>query len=87
MGRWSSGLQDSLEHQLREKGHGPEKARELAVEILTNRGHIDANGRLTAAGREREAMGRAARRIDVHSKITGHRPEEIGYKGGKTFIK
>jgi hypothetical protein len=87
-GRWSSGYQDSLEHQLRGKGHSAEKARELAIEIMTNNGTLDPKtGLLTAKGREREAMGRAERRKDVHARRTGHDPKEIGYQRGRVFVK
>lgn len=87
-GKFSSGLMDSLKHQLRAKGTPPEKLHELAVEIMVNQGRLDPKtGLLTALGREREAMGRAARRVDRVAKQTGHKPEHIAYKGGKAFVK
>lgn len=86
-GKWSSGLQDSLEHQLRAKNHSPDRARELAIEIMQGQGTLDKQGNLTALGREREAMGRQARRVDRHARQTGHDPSEIGYQRGRTFIK
>lgn len=87
-GKWSSGLMDSLEHQLREKGHAAEKAHALAIEIMTNQGTLDPKtGLLTAKGQEREAMGRAARRVDRVAKQTGHAPEHIAYQRGRAYVK
>lgn len=87
-GRWSSGLQDSLEHQLRAKGHTPEKANDLAIEIMLNQGLLDPKtGALTAKGEAREAMGRRARRIDRLAKASGHSPDEIGYQNGRAYVK
>jgi hypothetical protein len=87
-GRWSNSLLDSLEHQLKERGQSREMAHQMAVEILVQRGHLDPNtGSLTAAGQAREAMGREGRRRDVLAKATGHRPEEIAYQRGRTYVK
>lgn len=87
-GKWSSGLMDSLEHQLRNKGHEKVAAHQLAIEIMTNQGTLDPNtGRLTAKGQERENMGRSGRRIDRHARNTGNRPEQLVYKAGKVHVK
>jgi hypothetical protein len=87
-GQWSGGLMDSLEHQLRAKGHDPAKAHELAVEIMTNQGTLDPKtGQLTAKGREREAMGRAGRRVDRMAQQTGRDHKEIDYRGGRARVK
>lgn len=87
-GRFSSGLQHSLETQLRAKGHTAAEARELSTEIMTEQGTLDPkSGELTALGREREAMGRKGRRVDVVARATGHSPKEIGYVNGKAFVK
>jgi hypothetical protein len=87
-GRWTSGLQDSLEHQLRERGQSREMAHQMAIEIMVQRGQLDPHtGMLTPLGEQREAMGRAARRVDVHAKASGHKPNEIGYQKGRTFVK
>jgi len=86
-GRWSGGIVDSIEHQMRVKGHPADKAHALAIEIATNHGLIDARGNLTAKGREREAMGHKARVIDRAAKATGHKPSEIGYQNGRAFVK
>lgn len=87
-GRWAGGLMGSLEHQLQKKGHAPAAAHQLAVEIMTNQGTLDPKtGRLTAKGREREAMGPKGRRIDRLVSQTGHQPRHIGYRNGKAFVK
>lgn len=87
-GKWSGGLMHSLEHQLRLKGHAGPAAHQLAVEIMTNQGTLDPKtGELTAKGREREAMGRAGRRVDRYASQTGHRPEHIDYRGGRARVK
>lgn len=87
-GQWSSGLMDSLEHQLRAKGHAAPAAHQLAIEIMTNQGTLDPNtGKLTAKGQEREDMGRSGRRIDRHARNTGNRPEQLVYKAGKVHVK
>lgn len=78
----------SLEHQLRAKGTPAEKVHELAVEIMTNQGTFDPKtGELTAKGREREAMGRSGRRVDRVARQLGHKPEHIGYVGGRAYVK
>lgn len=87
-GKFSGGLMDSLEHQLRAKGNPPAAAHQLAVEIMTNQGTLDpATGQLTAKGQEREAMGRAGRRVDRMATQTGHNAASIGYKGGRAYVK
>lgn len=87
-GKWSSGLMDSLETQLRSKGHDAFKAHQLAIEIMTNQGTLDPKtGLLTAKGREREDMGRKARRIDRVATQTGHHPKHIGYVNGRAYVK
>lgn len=87
-GKFSGGLMDSLEHQLRKKGHDAPAAHQLAVEIMTDQGTLDpATGKLTAKGLEREALGRPGRRIDRLATQTGHKPEHIGYKRGRAYIK
>ncbi len=87
-GKWSSGLMHSLEHQLKLKGTPADKVHSLAIEIMTNQGTLDPKtGGLTAKGREREAMGRAGRRIDRVATQTGHKPEHIAYKGGRAYVK
>jgi hypothetical protein len=78
----------SLIHQLQLKGHDPEKAHALAVEIMTNQGTLDPKtGELTALGREREGMGKKARVIDRAAKQLGRKPEEIGIVNRRPYVK
>lgn len=87
-GKFSGGLMDSLEHQLRAKGHPAPAAHQLAVEIMTNQGTLDPKtGALTAKGQEREAMGRAGRRVDRAASQLGHKPEHMAYKNGRAYVK
>jgi hypothetical protein len=86
-GKWSSGIVDSIEHQMRAKGHPPEKAHALAMEIATNHGFIDATGKLTALGREREALGHRGRVIDRAARQLGHKPSEIGIQNNRPYVK
>lgn len=87
-GKWSGGLMDSLEHQLRAKGKDKLAAHQLAIEIMTNQGTWDpAKGELTAKGREREALGRAGRRVDRYARTLGHKPHNVGYRAGRAFVK
>lgn len=87
-GRFSSGLMDSLEHQLRAKGHEQFAAHQLAIEIMTKQGTLDPKtGLLTALGQEREKLGRAGRRVDRMATQTGHHPKHIGYKAGRAYVK
>lgn len=88
-GRFTHGLVDSLETQLREKGHNKLAAHQLAIEILTNQGSLDKAGHLTAHGRERERMGREARAKDRLAVQTGHDPKHLVYdkRLKKAFVK
>ena len=86
-GQWSSGIVDSIEHQMRAKGNPPEKAHALAIEIATNHGFLDAKGNLTAKGREREALGHKGRVIDRTARALGREPSEIGIQNNRPFVK
>jgi hypothetical protein len=86
-GRWSAGIVDSLKHQLRAKGTPPDKIPALAVEILQGHGLLDSAGRLTAKGREREAMGHKARVVDRAARMLGRKPEEIGIQNHRPYVK
>ena len=87
-GKWSGGLMDSLEHQLRTKGHDPEKAHALAIEIMTTHGTYDPKtGALTAKGREREALGKKGRVIDRAAKQLGRNPEDIAIVNRRPYVK
>ena len=87
-GKFTHSLMDSLEGQLRAKGHAPVAAHQLAIEILQQQGSVDAQGNLTAHGREREAMGRAARAKDRLATQTGHDPKNLIYdkRQRKAFV-
>jgi hypothetical protein len=86
-GKWSSSIIDSIEHQMKLKGHGQAKAHDLAIEIGQNHGLIDKQGRLTALGREREALGHKGRVIDRAAQQLGRKPEELNYQRGRAFVK
>jgi len=86
-GKWSSGIVDSIEHQMRAKGKTPEQAHALAIEIAVNHGFIDATGKLTALGKEREALGHKGRMIDRAARATGHDPSEIGVQNNRAYVK
>jgi hypothetical protein len=88
-GKWTEGIVDSLERQLRTKGHAPVAAHQLAIEILTNQGTLDSAGNLTAKGRDRERMGRAERAKDRAARQLGRKPTEMAYQksSGKAHVK
>jgi hypothetical protein len=44
-------------------------SRDLAIGILQNRGHVDAKGNLTSAGRKRDAMTAEERAIDRAKRV------------------
>jgi hypothetical protein len=86
-GRWSSGIIDSIEHQMKAKGKTPEEAHALAIEIGQNHGFLDAKGNLTAKGREREALGHKGRMIDRTARQLGRNRSEIGVQNNRPFVK
>lgn len=87
-GKFSGGLMHSLEHQLRDKGHAPPAAHQLAVEIMTAQGTLDPKtGELTEKGKQREALGRAGRRKDRVARYHGHDVSKIGYRAGRAYVK
>lgn len=88
-GRFTHGIVDSLEAQLRKKGHGPNEARSMAIEILTERGHLDKEGNLTEFGLHRQSLGREERRKDVAARQLGRKPEHMAYdkRTGKAYVK
>lgn len=67
--------------QLQAKGMGELKAKDEALMILNKRGHIDDQGELTAAGRERQAMGSDGRAKDRAAKASEgrHKPADYAY--------
>jgi hypothetical protein len=63
-------------------------AREEAVRILRERGHIKKNSEeLTVEGKRREAMGPAGRAIDRAAKQSGHPASDYKYVGGRAVLK
>jgi hypothetical protein len=53
-------------------------SRSLALKLLTRRGHMK-NGKLTAAGRKRQALGNAGRAKDRAAKRYGGSPSDYTY--------
>ena len=86
-GQWSAGIIDSIEHQMRAKGHAPPAAHALAIEIATNHGFLDKQGNLTAKGKEREALGHKGRVIDRAARQLGKKPSEIGIQNNRPYVK
>lgn len=58
-------------HQLVDRLAAQVGDRDTAVSILKKRGHMDAGGKLTAAGRKRDAMTAEERAKDRASKASG----------------
>jgi len=46
-------------------------SREAAIDVLKKRGHVDAQGNLTAEGKRRDAMTAEERALDRAKKRTG----------------
>lgn len=62
-------------------------AREEALRILRERGHMHQNSeRLTKAGQVREAMGPAGRAIDRAAKQSGRPKSDYKYVGGSRAL-
>jgi hypothetical protein len=63
-------------------------ARTEAIRILRERGHVHKQcEKLTAAGKERERMGPAARAIDRASNRSGHPKSHYRYTAGRAILK
>lgn len=88
-GRWTHGLVDSLEQQLRAKGHDAATAHAKAVEILQTQGSVDKDGNLTAQGEQRQALGREGRAVGRMARQTGHPEHQMVYdpKARRAFVK
>ena len=54
-------------------------SRDTALEVLRKRGHVDAKGKLTAAGKKRDAMTAEERALDRASQRTGKKPSAFKY--------
>jgi hypothetical protein len=67
---------------------GVPDARNEALRILRERGHVHKNSeRLTKEGERREAMGPAGRAIDRAAKLSGHPKSAYKYVGGRAILK
>jgi hypothetical protein len=74
------GLIDRLTAQLKDSGTPAHLARDAALLILRNRGHVYRDSeRLTAAGQRRESLGAAGRAIDRAAKASGKHPSAFTY--------
>lgn len=73
-------LIERLTEQLKDSGTAPGVARDMALSILRDRGHVEKHSeQLTAAGRQRDAMGAAGRAIDRAAKATGRHERDFTY--------
>jgi hypothetical protein len=54
-------------------------SREAAIEVLQKRGHVDAQGNLTAEGRKRDAMTAEERALDRAKKRSGRPASAFKY--------
>jgi hypothetical protein len=70
-------LIDRLSSQL--KATGAKDPEGMARALLTQRGQLGNDGKLTAEGKKREAMGAEGRAIDRQSKYTGKPKKDFVY--------
>ena len=54
-------------------------SKKMAIAILKKRGHVDAKGKLTAAGRKRQSLGAAGRAKDRAAKTSGGKASQYKY--------
>jgi hypothetical protein len=54
-------------------------SRDEALDVLRQRGHVDAQGNLTEAGKKRDAMTAEERALDRASLRTGKKPSAFKY--------
>jgi hypothetical protein len=74
------GLIDRLTAQLKDSGTPVHKARDMALSILRDRGHVHQNSeRLTPEGQKRESLGAAGRALDRAAKASGKHPSAFTY--------
>ena len=69
-------LESRLTRQLASRG--VKDAKGMAIALLTKRGDMK-DGKLTAHGKERQAMGNAGRAKDRQAKVSGHKPSDYKY--------
>lgn len=73
-------LIDRLAEQLKDSGTPAGKARDMALSILRQRGHVHPHSEaLTAEGAKRDKMGAAGRAIDRAAKTSGRSVHEYQY--------
>ena len=73
-------LIERLTEQLKDTGTPAHKARDMALSILRERGHVEKHSeQLTAEGKRRDAMGAAGRAIDRASKASGRPGHRFEY--------
>jgi hypothetical protein len=73
-------LIDRLAEQLKDSGTPSTEARNMALSILRDRGHVEPNSEmLTAEGAQRDEMGAAGRAIDRATKASGRRGSDYQY--------
>jgi hypothetical protein len=72
-----SALQKRLTRQLSAKG--VKNAAGVAVSLLKKQGNMSANGKLTAKGKKRQAMGADGRAKDRAAKYNGGKPSDYKY--------
>jgi hypothetical protein len=54
-------------------------SKELAMNLLKKRGHVDSEGNLTRSGKERDSLGAEGRAKDRASKRSGKTPSAYKY--------
>lgn len=72
-----TGLLDRLAQQLADAGRA--SPREMARDILMERGHLDKDGKLTPAGQARQDLGAAGRAKDRASRQSGRPSHQYAY--------
>ena len=73
-------LIERLTEQLKDSGTPAATARDMALSILRDRGHVHANSEaLTDEGLKRDQMGAAGRAIDRATKASGRRTQDYQY--------
>lgn len=73
-------LIERLTEQLKDSGTAPHTARDMALSILRDRGHVYAHSeQLTPEGQRRDSMGAAGRAIDRATKASGRPAEHYEY--------
>lgn len=66
-----------LTSQLAAKGMS--NAKGMAIALLKKQGNMAANGKLTAQGKKRQAMGNGGRAKDRAAKASGHKASDYKY--------